>query len=177
MTDTATATMTENMNGEHTAQFDTVEQLSHKMGISLEEAKNALEAAEWNTLTATYLLEQAEFRRKQTLNEVVESCTENDAAVKRAAFNKATQSGIPAAKGRAGKHEKGFSNLFDHFRRLVAYGNRNRFTVFKDSDRLLEMPVTALALLLLFSFGTCALLMVVGLFAGCRYSVTTAVEA
>jgi len=29
-----------------------------------------------------------------------------------------------------------------------------------------------LALLLLFSFGTCALLLVIGLFAGCHYSVS-----
>ena len=60
---------------------------------------------------------------------------------------------------------------------MVAYGNRNRFTVSKGGDPLLEMPVTALALLLLFSFGTCALLMAAGLFAGCRYTVTNAAEA
>ena len=67
--------------------------------------------------------------------------------------------------------------LCDHLRRLVAFGNRNRFTVFKGNDAILEMPVTALALLLLFSFGTCALLMAVGLFAGCRYTVTNVAEA
>ena len=75
------------------------------------------------------------------------------------------------------KHKKWFSNLCDHLRRLLTYGNRNRFTIFKDGEQLLEMPVTALALLLLFSFGTCALLMLVGLFAGCRYNITNAVEA
>ncbi len=53
----------------------------------------------------------------------------------------------------------------------MAYGNRNRFVISKGRDQLLEMPMTILALLLLCSFGTSALLIVVGLFAGCRYSV------
>ena len=74
MTQNATATVTENLNGEQTSQFDLVEQLARKMSVNLEDAKAALEAAGWNTLTATYLLEQEEFRRKQALNEVAECC-------------------------------------------------------------------------------------------------------
>ena len=135
-------------------------------------------------LTATHMLEQEAFCRKQALNDAAEQCAVNDNAAqasatagKAATFGKDTRDSAAAKKKAAAKHKKWFSNLCDHLRRLLTYGNRNRFTIFKDGEQLLEMPVTALALLLLFSFGTCALLMLVGLFAGCRYNITNAVEA
>lgn len=178
------ATLSENSSKEQTTRFDLVEQLARKMCISLEDARNALEAADWNMLTATHMLEQEEFCRKQALNEAAEHCAVNDNAVqasatagKAAAFGKDTRDSAASKKKATAKHKKWFSNLCDHLRRLLTYGNRNRFTIFKDGEQLLEMPVTALALLLLFSFGTCALLMLVGLFAGCRYNITNAVEA
>jgi len=184
MMENSTATMTENDGEVQTAQFEMTEQLAGKMSITLAEAKTALEAADWNMLTATHMLEQEAFLRKQALAEVAESCAANDEATQDdTAPEKATsamtedRSTVKKATAKPRKNRQWFSNLCDHLRRLVAYGNRNRFTVFKGNDPLLEMPVTALALLLLFSFGTCALLMIAGLFAGCRYTVTTAAEA
>lgn len=184
MMENATATLSENSSKEQAIRFDLVEQLARKMCISLEDARNALEAADWNMLTATHMLEQEEFCRKQTLNDAAEHCAVNDNAAqasatagKAAAFGKDTRDSAASKKKATAKHKKWFSNLCDHLRRLLTYGNRNRFTIFKDGEQLLEMPVTALALLLLFSFGTCALLMLVGLFAGCRYNITNAVEA
>ena len=177
MMENATATLSENSSKEQATRFDLVEQLARKMCISLEDARNALEAADWNMLTATHMLEQEEFCRKQALNEAAEHCAVNDNAEKAAAFGKDTRDSAAAKRKATAKQKKWFSNLCDHLRRLLTYGNRNRFTIFKDGEQLLEMPVTALALLLLFSFGTCALLMLVGLFAGCRYNITNAVEA
>ena len=184
MMENSTATMTENDGEVQTAQFEMTEQLAGKMSITLAEAKTALEAADWNMLTATHMLEQEAFLRKQALAEVAESCAANGEATQDdTAPEKATsamtedRSTVKMATAKPRKNRQWFSNLCDHLRRLVAYGNRNRFTVFKGNDPLLEMPVTALALLLLFSFGTCALLMIAGLFAGCRYTVTTAAEA
>ena len=184
MMENATATLSENSSKEQTIRFDLVEQLARKMCISLEDARNALEAADWNMLTATHMLEQEAFCRKQALNDAAEHCAVNDNAAqasatagKAATFGKDTRDSAAAKKKATAKQKKWFSNLCDHLRRLLTYGNRNRFTIFKDGEQLLEMPVTALALLLLFSFGTCALLMLVGLFAGCRYNITNAVEA
>lgn len=184
MMENATATLSENSSKEQTTRFDLVEQLARKMCISLEDARNALEAADWNMLTATHMLEQEAFCRKQALNDAAEHCAVNDNAAqasatagKAAAFGKDTRDSAAAKRKATAKQKKWFSNLCDHLRRLLTYGNRNRFTIFKDGEQLLEMPVTALALLLLFSFGTCALLMLVGLFAGCRYNITNAVEA
>jgi len=184
MMENATAAMTETSNEVQTTQYEMTEQLAGKMHITLAEARAALEAADWNMLTATHMLEQEEFLRKQALYEAAESCAASDAATQDAAapgkavYTTAEARGtLKKAAARPRKNRRWFSNLCDHLRRMVAFGNRNRFTVFKGNDPLLEMPVTALALLLLFSFGTCALLMAVGLFAGCRYTVTATAEA
>jgi hypothetical protein len=67
-------------------------------------------------------------------------------------------------------------------RDLFNLGNRNRFEVRrgasplgrKDDEVLLEVPVTVLVLLLIFAFWVCIPLLVIGLFAGCRYSFSGA---
>lgn len=177
MMENATAIASEDNNKDQTVKYDLVEQLARKMGISMEVAKAAMEAADWNTLTATHMLEQEAFLRKQELNDAVESCVGGDDTVQDPSSARKAALDSTAGKKTPARHRKWFSNLCDHLRRLVAYGNHNRFTIIKDGEQLLEMPVTALALLLFFSFGTCALLMIVGLFAGCRYTVTTAAGA
>ena len=48
-------------------QYEMTEQLSRKCDVTLEEARNALEAGNWNTLTATHLLEQEKFRQMQAI--------------------------------------------------------------------------------------------------------------
>lgn len=89
MMENATATMTETSNEVQTTQYEMTEQLAGKMHITLAEARAALEAADWNMLTATHMLEQEEFLRKQALYAAAESCAASDAA---------TQDDTPAGK-------------------------------------------------------------------------------
>ena len=184
MMEKATAAMTETSNEVQTTQYEMTEQLAGKMHITLAEARAALEAADWNMLTATHMLEKEDFLRKQALYEAAEDCGANDGDAQNATDAEKPAQAVTVDRGtvrkaaaKPRKNRQWFSNLCEHIRRLVAYENRNRFSVFRGGEQLLEMPVTALALLLLFSFGTCALMMVAGLFAGCRYTVTTAAEA
>ncbi len=121
-------------------QYEMTEKLSEKMNVTLEEAKAALEASEWNMLDAALLLEQ-----------------EHGPSAK------------PEAAQRGERH-KGLRNAGRAVRKLVACGSRNRFTVRRGDAVVVELPVTALALLLLFAFWVCVPLLVIGLFAGCRYS-------
>ena len=158
-------------------QYEMTERLSEKMNITLEAAKAALEASDWNMLTATHYLEQENFRRMQELNEVATACAVQTAPEETPAEPvEAVAAAAPADDAeevtpvKVRKRCQGLRHLSDHIRRLVACGNRNRFIVHKNGEQMLEMPVTALVLLLLCSFGTCALLLAVGLFAGCRYS-------
>ena len=160
-------------------EYEMVEQLAAKMHITQEEARAALEAGEWNTLTATHLLEQEKFRRMQALNAFASDDTEDDAEAGAEAQaepdDSAAQAEAEPARAAAtrarGKTRGALRRIGRAIMDLIAVGNRNRFAIHRNGEPLLEMPVTVLAVLLLFSFGTCALLLVVGLLAGCRYSV------
>ncbi len=159
-----------------------IENLSKKCNVTLEEAKVALEAGDWNVLTAGHLLEEEKLRRKQELDEVASACATAVQEAPEEAAEEATvaaeapaeaceQAGEPAqAKAQKRDGSSGFKNLWAHVRRLVARGNRNRFEVRKGDALVLEMPVTVLALALVCMFWLCLPLLVIGLFAGCRYS-------
>ena len=54
---------------------------------------------------------------------------------------------------------------------LIAHGIHNRFTVRHKDAVVLDLPVIVLILGFLCAFRACVLLLVIGLFAGCRYNV------
>ena len=186
-TETETSASTE----PNTTQSELVEQLAHKCGATLEEAKAALDANNWNMLTSTYQLEQEAFKRKQELNNVLSS--QEDATAENNAEQEQSVTGSePTADNQTEVNEKGqngapkktegkdtMKKLSQVIKDLIKQGNRNRFVIHRNGEQLVDMPVTILALLLLGSFGTCAFLMVVGLFLGCRYTINGigAVEA
>ena len=157
-------------------QYEMTEKLAEKVNVSMEEARTALEASGWNILTATHRLEQENFRRMRELDEVASDCAAmaaQEAEDEQPSMEDVAADGAPADAGeaRAAKRcrGRGFKHIGRHIRRLVAFGNRNRFVVRRDGAELLEMPVTALVLLMLFAFWVCVPLMVIGLFAGCRF--------
>ena len=177
--------------GANTTHYEMVEQLAHKCDATLEEAKAALDANNWNMLTSTYQLEQEAFKRKQELNNVLSS--QEDATAENNAEQEQSVAGSePTADNQTEVNEKGqngapkktegkdtMKKLSQVIKDLIKQGNRNRFVIHRNGEQLVDMPVTILALLLLGSFGTCAFLMVVGLFLGCRYTINGigAVEA
>ena len=151
-------------------KYEMAEQLAEKMHITLEEASAALEQADWNVLTATHLLEQEQFRRKQELNAFAPDAGEADAGDGAEAKETVVVEAAPRSEAK-GSWRSGLRRVGRAVRDLIALGNRTRFAIHRNGEQLLEMPVTVLALLLLFSFGTCALLLVGGLLLGCHYSV------
>ena len=170
-------------------QYEMTEALSEKCQVSLADARSALETGDWNMLTATHLLEQESFRRMQAVSEAaaageamaVQLAPQADASREAAAEETSAAEAIhevaaEAAEGaqsaKPKKHDvgKGIRVLGSHLRRLVACGNRNRLVVRRGGATVLELPVTALVVLMLCAFWVCVPLLVVGLFAGCRYS-------
>lgn len=166
-----------------------IAELAAKCNVTQEEAKAALEASDWNKLTAAQALEDEKLRRMQELDEVASNCeaaeaaqhatdqaaegdaaTAPEAAAEGAAESAAEGDEKAAGSEKAGKCGKGLRNLGAHIRRLVACGNRNRFEVRRGGDVILALPVTALAILMLCAFWACLVLLAIGLFAGCRYS-------
>ena len=136
--------------------YEMTEKLSEKMNVTMEEAKTALEACDWDMLDAALLLEK-------------EHGVEADAYTTR-----------QTAKTAEERHDRDSRGLLPRLgrllRKLVTVGNRNRFEVRrKDAEELvLDMPATAMVLLLIFAFWVCVPLLVIGLFAGFRYSFSGA---
>ena len=142
--------------------YEMAEKLSDKMGVSLEKATAALEACDWELLDAALMLEkEAGQTGQQAWTSCDTSAEEKDA-------------GQAARERRRGVVE----GLGGMIRDLFNLGNRNRFEVRRKAgplgrqgdELLLEVPVTVLVLLLIFAFWVCLPLLVIGLFAGCRYS-------
>lgn len=168
-------------------QYEMTENLARKCNVTLEEAKVALEAGDWNMLTAGQLLEEEKLRKMQELDEVASACAATaaqeapeEAAAEATVADEVTaeepaeaceQAGdAECAKARKRDRGSGLRNLWEHVRKLVARGNRNRFEIRKGDALVLEMPVTVLVLALVCMFWLCLPLLVIGLFAGCRYS-------
>ena len=158
-------------------QFEMAENISEKCNVTLEEARDALEAGDWNMLTAAQQIEVEKVRRMQEIDEAVSDCgtaaaqaPEEEPAAEQQAATIETPAEAPRTESRKRSGGKGLKNVGDHIRRLVACGNRNRFVVRRGDATMLELPVTVLALLMLCAFWVCVPLLVIGLFAGCRYS-------
>lgn len=164
-----------------------IAELAAKCNVTQEEAKAALEAGNWNKLTAGQMLEYEKLRKTQEIEEVISNCEAVtaqaaaqavaeeptvDAQTERVGQAETTDRAEDTRRTEARKHcyGKGMKNLGEHIRRLVACGNRNRFVVRRNDATLLELPVTVGAALMLFAFWTCVPLLVIGMFLGCRYS-------
>ena len=138
--------------------YEMTEKLAEKLNVSLEEAKEALEACDWEMLDAALMLEKKHGAQKQaaysTKTETEDERTDREKA-------KARRRGV-------------VSGLGELLRSAINLGNRNRFEVRKGDDVALEMPVLVLVLLMLFAFWVCVPLLVIGLFAGFHYSFSGA---
>ena len=139
-------------------QYEMVEKLSEKMHVTLEEAKAALEACDWEMLDAALMLEK-----------------EHGATNERAYSTRPEPEEEKSRREQAKERRRGVVNsLGEMIRSLFSMGNRNRFEVHKGDELVMELPVTALVLLLIFAFWVCIPLLVIGLFAGYRYAFTGA---
>ena len=138
--------------------YEMAEKLAEKMNVSLEEAKTALEACDWEMLDAALMLEK-----------------EHGAANERAYSTRPEPEEEKSRRDQAKERRRGVVNsLGEMIRNLFNLGNRNRFEVRKGDEVVLEMPVLVLVLLMLFAFWVCLPLLVIGLFAGFRYSFSGA---
>ncbi len=138
--------------------YEMTEKLAEKLNVSLEEAKEALEACDWEMLDAALMLEK-----------------KHGAANQEAYSTAAETEEERSERERARERRRGIVNsLGDLLRSAITLGNRNRFEVRRGDEVLLEMPVLVLVLLMLFAFWVCLPLLVIGLFAGFRYSFSGA---
>ena len=138
--------------------FEMVEMLRQKANISYEEAKEALEAANWDLLDAMVLLEKEG----------------------KVAENGGSYSTRPEAEAEEPQTKKGhlgdigvrsaFKWIWETLCKLIRMGNANFFVVSRKGEEMFSLPVTVFAVLLIVTHWFALIALVVGLFCGLRYS-------
>lgn len=133
--------------------FEMVEKLCEKANVSYEEAKAALEAAQWDLLDAVVLLEQEGRIKKETA-----SHSTQETPVEEETEKKKTGRGHDVRK------------LWNLFLKLLKIGNENDLVVSHKGKQVFSVPVTVVVVLLIFSNLFLLLAMAVSMFFGVRYS-------
>ena len=135
--------------------MDMVESLRAKTGLSYEEARAALERADWDMLEALVALE-----REGKVQSAPRYTTKDNGS------SESSQTAAPEGDS--------FSDVLKRFGRWLGkifHGSlENQLCMLDHSGKqLLSIPVLLFALLLLFAFWVVLPLMIVSLFFGCRY--------
>ena len=134
-------------------QFEMVEKLCEKANVTYEEAKAALEAANWDLLDAIVFLEQ-------------------EGKVKKSTSHHSTQS-EPIEEEEAPKTvplRVQIRKLWQLFLKLLRIGNVNHLVVSHNGKQVFSLPVTVVAILLICSCMGVLVAIAISLFFGVRYS-------
>lgn len=146
--------------------LEQVEELRERANISYDEAKAALEETNGDILEAVINLEKQNridppkeggyYSTKNTRQDTEDNCKEGNPKEEYNQDNSTT-----------------FSELVGRCLRwcgkIIEKGNRNNLEARKDGNKVMAIPVTILALLLIFMFWITIPIMVLGLFFGYRY--------
>ncbi|NLW39517.1 MAG: DUF4342 domain-containing protein [Tissierellia bacterium] len=149
--------------------LEQVEKLRKRANISYDEAKKALEETNGDILQAIINLEKKNLIKPPagggyySSKESQENRNQDD-------FNQAEKDSPKKEYGLS------FGELVGKFFRwcgdLINRGNRNHFVVIKDGEQIMTIPVTVLAILIIFTFWITIPITVLGLFFGYRYVFT-----
>lgn len=145
------------------ATLEQVEKLRERANVSYDEAKAALDATNGDLLEAMIYLERNGKAKAPTGGGYYSSEKNNSQSAGQAA----------ASEGKNVNKGESFSDLLKKLGRfclkLIHKGNTNSFEVMKGQDSKASIPVTVLALLLIFAFWITIPLMIIGLFFGLHY--------
>lgn len=140
-------------------ELEKVERLRKTAEVSYEEAKKALEECEGDLLDAMVYLER-QGRVKSPKQTSYTTQYEEPAKIEQAA--KETE------------NHGGFCDMLNRFlawcRKMIQKGNETNFKVEKQGESIVRIPVTLLVILLIVGWHIILILLVIGLFLGCRYS-------
>ncbi len=145
--------------------LEQVEQLRQRANISYDEAKEALEETNGDMLQAMVNLEKRNRIKAPEGGGYYNSKNSQQGSSEE--YNKTMRDERVSDDGTS------FKELMIRFFRwcgkMINKGNRNHFEVVKDEDKIMTIPVTVLAILLLFMFWITLPIMIIGLFFGYRY--------
>lgn len=139
-------------------RYEMAELLSKKAGVSLEEARQALEENNWDLLDAMIALERAHKTAGSAVH--VQTGPEGEAGVRKVRS--------VARKG-PGFFSNGFAVLWEYLKKLLRITMDNNFVVTRHGKQIMAVPVLVMIVLLIVSFGLMLVVLIAGLFCSCRY--------
>lgn len=148
--------------------LEQVEKLRERAGISYEEAKKALEETNGDLLEAIINLE------KRNLIKAPESGGYYSSKEEKQESRGGSQNTYEERKSKGGHTHFGdmLGNFFSWCAKIIHKANTNSFEVVKDGNTVMLVPLTVLALLVIFAFWIVVPLIFVGLVVGYRYRFT-----
>ncbi|MBQ7455060.1 MAG: DUF4342 domain-containing protein [Clostridia bacterium] len=136
--------------------LEMVEKLREKANVTYEEARDALEAADWDLLDALLMLESA-----GKLNEMEQAAYTTREEAKQT-------DGKPAGKAKASGV---FARLMHALAGLIKKGNAVTVQAKKNGEVRLELSLTVIVLLLVFSFWAVPIAAILAMLFGYRFSI------
>ena len=144
-------------------RIEMIEQLKNKAMVTYEEAKEALEKCNWDLLNAIIYLERKGKVNNSGSTDLVKLSKESDSKDEnKEESKKEKSSGFGALLGR----------FFKFIEKAIKKGNKNYFEIKKDNEEPIRVSLTISTILLLIAFWPVAILLLVGLFLGYKYSLS-----
>lgn len=143
--------------------FEKVEKLREKTGVTYEEAKGALEASNYDLLDAIIYLEQLGKVAKPKMSSYT-TTPDNEPSKE---FEVAQRTYEKDCKGTSVGEV--FNKFFDWCGKVFKKGCETSFNVTKEGNKVMSMPVIILVLALIFLLPLTGLLLIIGLFCDCKY--------
>lgn len=140
-----------------------IEILMGKVNVSREEATEALESCDWDLLDAIIYLERKGKVENDETTTIIEVQSEGQKEEKKKGYKNHDEKcgGIGEIVGR----------VFRFIGKVLKKGNENHFEIRKENEKPIRISLTISVLLLIFLFIPSAILLVVGLFCGYKYSI------
>ena len=145
--------------------FEKVEKLREYAGISYEEAKKELEKTEGDLLEAVVNLEKEGKIKKPKANGYYKSSGQEKEE------EKIQNDESKSEEDKGSNFTETLKNIMGWLGKIIEKGNNNNFKIIKDDSLVLEIPLTAFALLLFFAFWILIPALIVGLVLGYRYNL------
>lgn len=141
-------------------KFDRAMKLSQRTGVSLEDAKAALNASDFDMLDAVVYLEELGKTKAPYYSSYT---TAQESAGSRTVDDEADEKAKRVTFGDL------LGKFFKWVGKVVKIGNENFFDVTRNGEDIVKMPITVCVLLLLLAFWVCVPLLILGLFFSFHY--------
>ena len=139
-----------------------IKKLMEKAYVTHEEAQEVLEKCNWDLLDSIIYLERSGKVENNDTTVIIEVKEEDQKKEDNTKKKDERYGGIGEVIGR----------IFKCLGKFIAKGNKNYFEVKKDNEKPIRISLTISILLLVFFLPPTAILLVIGLFCGYKYSVS-----